>query len=196
MRKNVWLLLTLPFTGFYFKISNNVKGHNVYHNRTKFKRGYKNTILAKSHFSKINIHEKNSKKIWPDYWYEVGLRMILNKVESKKQYPNTYHPPISKGSTWGPPQNKSGAFKMSQQKLRVATICYKILFDLCRLQLTSERFMPMVPKCHINTTLYKHQSGTLATCAELVDVQQSKLAKDFTLKPSQLSIALSIFLFI
>lgn len=85
---------------------------------------------------------------------------------------------------------------MSQQKLRVATICYKILFDLCCLQLTSGRFMPMVPKCHINTTFYKHQSGTLATCAELVDTQQTKLAKDFTLKPSQLSIALSIFLLI
>lgn len=130
-----------------------------------------------------------------DYWYEVGLRMILNRVESKKQYPNTYHPLISKGSTWGPPKIKVGPLKCPSRSW-VATICYKILFDLCCLQLTSERFMPMVPKCHINATLYKHQSGTLATCAELVDTQQSKLAKDFTLKPSQLSIALSIFLLI
>ena len=54
----------------------------------------------------------------------------------------------------------------------------------------------MVPKYLINTTFYKHQSGTLATCTELVDTQQSKLAKDFILKPSQLSIVLSIFLLI
>ena len=131
-----------------------------------------------------------------DYWYEVGLRMKLNRVESKKQYLNTYHPLISKGSTWGQKKKKtetSGAFKISPQKLMVTTICYKILFDLCCLQWTSKRFMPMVPKYHINTTFYKHQSGTLATCTELVDTQQSK---DFILKPSQLSIVLSIFLLI
>lgn len=38
--------------------------------------------------------------------------------------------------------------------------------------------MPKVPKYLRNTTLYKHQYGTLATYIELMDTQQSNLAKD------------------
>lgn len=37
----------------------------------------------------------------------------------------------------------------------------------------------MVLKCHINTTSCKHQPGTLPPYTKLVDIQQSKTAKDY-----------------
>ena len=58
MCKNVQLLLTGSFTVFYFKISNNVKGHKVYHNRTKFKKDYETLYQQKVIFQTLMYLKK------------------------------------------------------------------------------------------------------------------------------------------